>query len=99
MSLLVRVLNFLRAGYPATVAGRGFIPLLALCRRRLSDDEVSTVAGELMSTGNLPIDGADVHVAITKLVDDLPSLEDARRVNERLVRSGWSVTDIFRTSD
>lgn len=99
MSLLVRVLDFLRAGYPATISGRGFIPLLALCRRRLSDDEVSTVAGELMVAGNLPVDGTDVHVAITKLVDDLPSLEDVRRVNERLVRGGWSVTGVFRTSD
>ena len=99
MSLLVRVLKFLRAGYPVTIAGRGFIPLLALCRRRLSDDEVSTVAGELMLTGNPPVDGYDVRVAITKLVDDLPSLEDVRRVNERLVRAGWSVTDTFRSSD
>lgn len=99
MSLLVRVLDFLRTGYPAAIAGRGFIPLLALCRRRLSDDEVSTVAGELILPGNLPIDGADVHVAISKLVDDLPSLEDVRRVNERLVRGGWSVTDVFRSSD
>ncbi|OBK35457.1 hypothetical protein A5658_08675 [Mycobacterium sp. 1245111.1] len=99
MSLRVRVLDFLRAGYPATIAGRGFIPLLALCRRRLSDDEVSTVADELMVAGNVPVDGADVHVAITKLVDDLPSLEDVRRVNERLVRGGWSVTDVFRSSN
>jgi len=98
MSPLMRVLNFLQAGYPATIAGRGFIPLLALCRRRLSDDEVSTVAGDLMAAGNLPVDGAEVHVAITKLVDDLPSLEDVRRVNERLVRGGWSVTDVFRSS-
>ena len=99
MSLLVRVLDFLRAGYPATIAGRGFIPLLALCRRRLSDDEVSTVAAELMLTGNPSVDGADVQVAITKLVDDLPSLEDVRRVNERLVWGGWSVTDTFRSTD
>lgn len=102
MSLLdlpARLANFLRAGYPRAIAGRGFVPLIALCRRRLSDEEVSSVASELTTTGNSPIDGIGVRVAITKLVDDLPSLEDIQRVNQRLVDNGWSVTDIFRSPD
>ncbi|UMB69452.1 DUF3349 domain-containing protein [Mycobacterium paraterrae] len=101
--LLAPIVGFLRAGYPIGIVERGvergYVPLLALCRRRLSDDEVSLVAGTLMVTGASPIDRADVQVAITKLVDDLPSLEDAERVNKRIAAAGCAVTDSFPRPD
>jgi uncharacterized protein DUF3349 len=40
--LLTRIVAFLRAGYPEGVPANDYIPLLALLRRRLSDDEVDT---------------------------------------------------------
>jgi len=46
-SLLRRVLNFVRAGYPEGVPERDYIPLFALLRRRLSEEEVEQVAEEL----------------------------------------------------
>ena len=63
---------------------RDYIPLVALLRRRLSDDEVVAVATELISTGGAPVQGTDVRVATTKLTDDLPSPEDTERVKRRL---------------
>jgi hypothetical protein len=91
--LLTRIVAFLRAGYPEGVPANDYIPLLALLRRRSSDDEVLAVATEMMSTGNTPVGGTDVRVAITKLTDDMPSYEDTERVKRRLVAAGWPVTD------
>lgn len=85
--VLDRAVGFFRADYAAGVSRYGYVPLLALCRRRLSDDEASAIAHGLLFSGGGPVDPTDVSVAITKLVDDLPSLEDVDRVNERLVGS------------
>jgi uncharacterized phage protein gp47/JayE len=43
----------------------------------------------------VPVGGADVGVAITKLTDEVPSPEDAERVQRRLTAAGWPVTDAF----
>ena len=91
--LLARIVAFLRAGYPEGVPTNDYVPLLALLRRRLSDDEVVAVATELMCTGNTPVAGTDVRVAITKLTDEMPSPEDTERVERRLIAAGWPVTD------
>jgi len=42
-----------------------YVPLLALLRRRLSDDEVAKVATQLAARGEWNIDAADIGVAIT----------------------------------
>jgi hypothetical protein len=87
--VLMRVVGFLRAGYPEGVPAHDYIPLLALLRHRLSDDEVIALATELISGGNVPVDGTDVRVAITKLTDEMPSPEDTERVMRRLAAVGW----------
>jgi hypothetical protein len=98
--MLMRVVGFLRAGYPEGVPAHDYIPLLALLRRRLSDDEVMAVAAELTSHGSMtPVAGADMGVAITKRTDEMPSLEDTERVRQRLVAVGWPVTDAVDRPD
>jgi hypothetical protein len=42
--LLARIVAYLRAAYPEGVPANDYVPLLALLRRRLSDDEVLAVA-------------------------------------------------------
>jgi hypothetical protein len=91
--LLARIVAYLRSGYPGGVPANDYIPLLALLRRRLSDDEVLAVATELMSTAPTAIEGTDVRVAITRLTDGLPSAEGTGRVERRLISAGWPVTD------
>jgi hypothetical protein len=92
--VLMRVVGFLRAGYPEGVPAHDYVPLLALLRRRLSDEEVIAVATELTSGGQIvPVGGADVGVAITKLTDEVPSPEDTERVKRRLTAVGWPVAD------
>jgi hypothetical protein len=97
--VLMRVVGFLRAGYPEGVPTRDYIPLLALLRRRLSDDDVITVAAEVIAGRHIPPDGTDVRVAITKLTDEMPSQEDTERVKQRLAVVGWPVSDAFGAPD
>ena len=97
--MLMRVVGFLRAGYPEGVPAHDYVPLLALLRRRLSDDEVIAVATEVLSGRSGPIEGTDVRVAITKLTDDMPSPEDTERVKQRLAAVGWPVSDYFGSPD
>jgi hypothetical protein len=97
--MLTRVIAFLRAGYPDGVPEHDYIPLLALLRRRLCDDEVIAVANELVAGAEDPVDGIDLRVAITKLTNELPSPEDTERVKQRLAAVGWPVTDGLDTSE
>jgi Protein of unknown function (DUF3349) len=82
---------FVRVGYPQGVPETDYIPLLALLRRRLSDDEVGAVANELVSRGDLNIDTANIGAAITRITDELPSPADLDRVQRRLETIGWPV--------
>ncbi|NGX09126.1 DUF3349 domain-containing protein [Mycobacteroides franklinii] len=94
--ILARIVKFLRAGYPNGVPATDYIPLLALLKRRLSDDEVISVSNELAADGHLPIDGSDIRVAVTKVTDDLPEPEDIERIAAHLATIGWPIADEFR---
>jgi hypothetical protein len=97
--VLMRVVGFLRAGYPEGVPAHDYIPLLALLRHRLSDDDVIAVATQLIFSRDTPIDGRDVRVGITKLTDEMPSPEDTERVKRRLAEVGWPVSEALGFSD
>ena len=90
---LAGVLDWLRDGYPAGVPPKDYIPLLALLRRRLTEDEVRDLAGEIAAVGG--DDGtAEIGVRITKLTDALPTPEDIARVEERLAsHHDWPLDD------
>jgi hypothetical protein len=89
--LVARMVAFVRAGYPQGVPENDYIPLLALLRRRLSDDEAAAVARELAARGGLNIDIADIGAAIMRITDELPSADDLVRVQRRLEAIGWPV--------
>lgn len=83
------IIDWLRAGYPDGVPESDYIPLIALLRRRLSDDEVHLIAAELASTGDFPADTVDIQVMITKVTHELPAEPDVVRVQSRLEAHGW----------
>ncbi|MFD6162619.1 DUF3349 domain-containing protein [Nocardia sp. NPDC060256] len=83
------IIDWLRAGYPDGVPESDYIPLLALLRRRLSDDEVRQIAAELAGSGDLPADKADIQVMITKITNEMPSETDVLRVQTRLEAHAW----------
>ncbi|WP_216917381.1 DUF3349 domain-containing protein [Nocardia noduli] len=83
------IIDWLRAGYPDGVPEADYIPLLALLRRRLSDEEVRALAAELAGTGDLPADSTDIQVMITKVTNEMPSEDDVARVRARLAARAW----------
>jgi Protein of unknown function (DUF3349) len=88
---LISIVNWLRAGYPEGIPPTDYFPVLALLSRRLSSDEVKTVAGELMQRGDF--DDVDIGVLITQITDQLPSPADVERVRARLEAKGWPLDD------
>jgi Protein of unknown function (DUF3349) len=88
---LAKIVAWITSGYPEGVPGPDRVPLFALLQRRLSDDEVKTVAQELRIRGEF--DSVDIGVLITEMTDELPTPEDIERVRERLSAKGWPLDD------
>ncbi|WP_422742240.1 DUF3349 domain-containing protein [Mycobacterium sp. WMMD1722] len=88
---LARIVAWITAGYPEGVPGPDRVPLLALLRRRLTDEEVRTVTENLIDQGEF--DQIDIGVLITQLTDELPLPEDIERVHARLAAQGWPLDD------
>lgn len=94
-----RIVGWLRASYPAGVPDKDFQPLLALMRRRLTEDEVHELGNRLVAGGLVPADRADVGVGITKVTQALPSPGELDRVMTHLERCGFPVDADWTTSD
>jgi hypothetical protein len=82
---LARVVAFVRAGYPTGMPATGYVPLAALLPRRVADDEITTLTSELTARPHRPISNADVGVEITRITQEMPSLEDIARVQLRIM--------------
>jgi phosphate transport system regulatory protein PhoU len=93
--VIAKIVRFLRAGYPQGVPATDTFPLLALLRRRLSDDEVTQVAAQLAECGDLPVDVTTIRVMISKITDQLPSQDEVERVKKYLESRGWPIKDEF----
>ena len=88
---LAKIVAWITAGYPEGVPGPDRVPLFALLKPRLTDDEVKTVVKELLDRGEF--DDIDIGVLITQLTDGLPAPEDIDRVRNRLAAKGWPLDD------
>lgn len=92
---LTRVVNWLREGYPNGVPSGDYVPLVALLRRQLSEDEVHSVSRQLIHSGQVtdegpePITSIDAGVLITKVTDELPFEADVARIRKHLEAKGW----------
>ena len=83
-ALVSSITAFLRAGYPSSAPAVGYVPLLALLPRRVSDDEVAAITGKLFTPARRRVDNIDVGVEITRVTGEMPSLTDIERVQRRL---------------
>jgi hypothetical protein len=90
-AFLARIVAWITAGYPEGVPGPDRVPLMSLLNRRLSNDEVKTVARELLAREDF--DDIDIGVLITQTTDELPQPEDVERVRQRLAAKGWPLDD------
>jgi Protein of unknown function (DUF3349) len=86
------IVSWLRAGYPEGIPPTDTFAVLALLTPRLSNDDVKSVAAELMRRGGS--DDVDIGVLITRLTDELPSPDDIDRVRTRLAAHGWPLDEI-----
>jgi hypothetical protein len=90
-NFLAKIVAWITSGYPEGVPGPDRVPLFALLKPRLTDDEVKSVATALKDLGEF--DDADIGVLITQITDELPRREDVERVRERLAAKGWPLDD------
>ncbi|HTC69226.1 MAG TPA: DUF3349 domain-containing protein [Acidothermaceae bacterium] len=85
--LLESIVAWVRKGYPEGVPRQDYIPLLALLKRRMTEDELTQVASEVV-----PGDEDDPEAighAIEELTHEEPSAADIERVRQRLRETGW----------
>lgn len=84
--------GFLRAGQPPGAPATGYSPLLALMRRRVTDDEIADLAAGFALTEASCITVTDIAVAISKVTAAVPSDIDVDRLRWRLSADGWIIS-------
>ncbi|MGC0365413.1 hypothetical protein ABH922_003397 [Rhodococcus sp. 27YEA15] len=91
------VLDWLRAGYPEGIPDKDHFALLAVLRRRLTDEEIEQVVTlSVESAHEVPdrdVDYDTIRSIIAGVIDEEPSESDVDRVTERLRAGGWPVTE------
>jgi hypothetical protein len=91
--ILQTIVTFLRAGYPEGVPEHDYIPLFALLRRQLSDDELAAVLHELDAEGGRPSSAA-IEEAIRDHSPVEPTDVDVARVRSKLAAAGWPLATV-----
>ncbi|MBS1898174.1 MAG: DUF3349 domain-containing protein [Actinobacteria bacterium] len=87
---MAQALRWLGAGYPDGIPAQDRVPILALLRRRLTDDEVQAVCEAVAAqTGADPdVSLVDAQVLMMRVLGELPGDDDVERVRVRLEESG-----------
>jgi hypothetical protein len=99
-SLVARILDWLRAGYPEGVPGADRVPLLALLRNTpLTEEQVKEVVANITATGSPALaDGAIGHDEIEAFIAEVThhdaGPENVRRVAARLAAAGWPLSGV-----
>jgi hypothetical protein len=78
------IVAFVRAGYPNGMPATGYLPLAALSRRRLCDDDITAIASTLITRRLSSISSVDIGVEITRITNQLPAPDDIERVQHRV---------------
>lgn len=87
--VLQSIVEFLRVGYPEGVPQQDYLPLFALLRRRLTDDEVRQVADDLLAETSDEGASQAICDAIEHVLKETPSESDVARVLIQLKSAGW----------
>jgi hypothetical protein len=86
---LQSIVDFLRKDYPEGVPAQDYLPLFALLRRRLTEEEVTQVAEDLAARSPDDETSALIRTAIAHVINDAPSESDVERVLQQLQSAGW----------
>ena len=104
-NVALRVLRWLEAGYPDGIPRQDRFPLVALLRRRLTDDQTRqivadlTAAGAVETRGDDPITADEIEQLAERQLHESPSAEDVARVSARLAAAGWPLADALDGAD
>lgn len=88
------VLNWLHAGYPQGVPPKDYIPVLALLKRSLSEEEVVKAAQAVLkqADSDTPVTDQQIEEAIHKVTEKAPNPEEMHQVASRLASVGWPLS-------
>lgn len=98
-SVVLRVLDWLQAGYPDGIPPQDRFPLVALLRRRLDDEQTREIVAELTGSGAVesrgddPITAEEIEALIERQLRESPTPQDVSRVSARLAAAGWPLAD------
>jgi tellurite resistance protein len=99
-SLVARILDWLRAGYPEGVPGADRVPLLALLRNTpLTEEQVKEVVANITATGSSALaDGEigkdEIEAFIAEVTHHDAGPENVRRVAAKLAAAGWPLSGV-----
>lgn len=99
-SLVARILDWLRAGYPEGVPGADRVPLLALLRNTpLTEDQVKEVVVNITAAGSPAladgeIDKDEIEAFIAEVTHHDAGPENVRRVAAKLAAAGWPLSGV-----
>lgn len=93
-SVITRVIGWLNAGYPDGIPPTDRFPVIAVLKRRLTDEEVLEICAQLTGDDSpASTDGEigrpEVQDLIRRVLLEEPSEADLRRVSSRLAAGGW----------
>lgn len=87
-NVVIRVLGWLRAGYPDGVPQQDYIALLGILHRHLSEDEIIGIA-QTLSGGEAADVEERIRLAIKRKTLQPATDEEVARVSARLAMAGW----------
>lgn len=100
-----RVLHWLEAGYPDGIPPQDRFPLVALLRRRLTEEQTREIVADLTAPGALetrgddPITADEIGQLAERQLRESPTPEDVARVSARLAAAGWPLADADDPTD
>ncbi len=93
-SLFARVLGWLTTGYPQGIPATDRFAVVALLKRRLTDEEIHQIVETLTSDEGVArpdgyISDAEIEELTHRVMAEPPSPGDLARVSARLAAAGW----------
>jgi uncharacterized protein (DUF2267 family) len=88
------VLNWLHKGYPEGVPPKDYIPVLALLKRSLSEEDVVKAAQTILkqADSDSPVTDLQIAEAIRRVTEQQPNPEEMHQVASRLASVGWPLS-------
>ena len=93
---VARAMNWLRADYPHGVPAQDYLPVLAVLRPQLNDEDMAAIAEQLATdarTEGTSLSEEDARAAIHRATEDEPKPEEMERIRALLAAHGWPLEE------